>query len=104
WPGGYLLGGLLLVNLIAAHIKRFELRRKKIGIFVVHAGLILMLVGQLFTQIFQVESFMVIPEGGSKNYSESSLASELAVVDTTDPQTDLVVAIPQRLLAHKKEI
>jgi hypothetical protein len=104
WPGGYLLGGLLLVNLIAAHIKRFELKRKKLGIFVVHGGLILLLVGQLFTQLFQVESYMRIEEGEHRNYSESGRASELAVIDVTDPKTDTVVAIPQRLLAHRKEI
>ena len=103
FPGGYLIGGLLLVNLIAAHIKRFELSKKKFGIFLVHAGLILLLVGQLLTQIYQVESFMTIEEGSQKNYSEGH-ASELAVIDVTDPDTDTVVAIPQQLLARRKEI
>jgi hypothetical protein len=51
YPGGYLLGGLLLINLIAAHIKRFELSKKKFGIFIIHAGIILLLVGQLLTQL-----------------------------------------------------
>jgi hypothetical protein len=105
WPGGYLLGGLLLVNLIAAHIKRFEMSKKKIGIFLAHFGLILLLVGQLFTQLFQVESYMRIEEGQSKNYSESGRAAELAVIDkSADPALDTVTAIPQRLLAHKSEI
>src|SRR5688572_25283665 len=35
FPGGYLVGGVLLINLIAAHIRRFELSRKKIGIFII---------------------------------------------------------------------
>ena len=48
WPGGYLLGGVLLINLIAAHVKRFELSRKKFGIFVVHAGLILLQIRHLY--------------------------------------------------------
>ena len=42
FPGGYLIGSVLLVNLIAAHLKRFKFSRKKIGIFFVHAGLILL--------------------------------------------------------------
>ena len=46
-PGGYLLGSLLLVNLIAAHISRFQFTRKKLGIHVAHGGIILLLVGQL---------------------------------------------------------
>ncbi len=104
WPGGFLLGGLLLVNLIAAHIRRFELSRKKIGIFVIHAGLILLLLGQLFTQLYQVESYMTIPEGESRNYSESGRSSELAVIDKSDAQSDFVVAIPEKQLAHHREI
>src|ERR1700749_4088342 len=32
WPGGYLLGVSLLVNLLAAHISRFQLTWKKLGI------------------------------------------------------------------------
>jgi hypothetical protein len=104
WPGGYLLGGLLLVNLIAAHIKRFELSRKKLGIFLAHAGLILLLVGQLFTQLFQVESYMRIEEGESKNFSESGRFAELAVIDKGNPELDTVVAIPQKVLARNTEI
>jgi hypothetical protein len=56
------------------------------------------------TQLFQVESFMAIEEGASKNYSESGRFAELAVVDTTDPKTDFVVAIPQKVLTSGKEV
>ena len=104
YPGGFLIGGVLLINLIAAHIKRFELSRKKAGIFVIHAGLILLLVGQLLTQLYQVESYMAIEEGESKNYSENGRLSELAVKDVTDEETDFVVAIPQQKLAREGEI
>src|ERR1035437_6434445 len=37
-PGGYLIGTLLLVNLVASHIYRFEFTRKKLGIQIAHAG------------------------------------------------------------------
>src|SRR4051812_46930951 len=43
FPGGYLVGSVLLLNLVAAHIKRFSVSKKKIGIFLIHAGLILLL-------------------------------------------------------------
>ena len=102
WPGGYLLGAVLLLNLIAAHIKRFKLTRKKAGIFIVHAGLILMFVGQFATQLLQVESYMAIPTGDSKNYSESQRRHELAIIDVTDPKVDKVVSIPEKLLAKNK--
>ena len=104
WPGGWLLGFMLLANLISAHVKRFSFSKKKIGIFVVHAGLIFMLVGQFLTEVFQTESFMAIPQGGSKNYSESGMKSELAIVDTTDANFDNVVAIPEKVLGTRTEI
>jgi hypothetical protein len=104
WPGGYLIGMVLLLNLIAAHIKRFEFSRKKAGIFIIHAGLILLLVGQLLSQVWQVESYMAIEEGATKNFSESGRSSEIAIIDVTDKETDSVVAIPQSLLKSGKEI
>ena len=98
WPGGYLLGGVLLANLIAAHIKRFKFTAKKSGIFLTHIGLILLLVGQFLTEVYQVESFMRIEEGKAKNYSEDGRGNELAVIDVTDPNQERVVAVPQSSL------
>jgi hypothetical protein len=103
-PGGWLIGLVLLVNLLAAHIKRFQLSRKKIGLILIHAGLILLLGGQFLTEIFQVESQMRIEVGDTKNYSESPRQNELAVIDVTDPDQDRVVAIPESLLAKGGEI
>jgi hypothetical protein len=99
WPGGYLLGAVLLLNLVAAHVTRFKFTKKKIGIFVIHAGLVVMFIGQFATQMLQVESFMAIKNGATKNYSESSRRHELAVIDVTDPKVDKVVAIPEKMLA-----
>ncbi|MGI8966775.1 MAG: cytochrome c biogenesis protein ResB [Limisphaerales bacterium] len=103
-PGGWLLGGLLLINLIAAHIKRFSLARKKIGIFLIHGGLILLLVGQFLTELFQIESNMRIPVGETRNYTEDSRKNELAIIDLTNPERDKVVSIPESLLIKQKEI
>src|SRR4051812_25422859 len=99
FPGGYFLGGLLLINLIAAHIYRFKLEWKKAGIQLTHIGVILLLVGELLTGLFQNESQMRLDEGETKNYSESYRDVELAVLDTTDPKFNEVVAIPQAVLA-----
>ncbi|HEY9842820.1 MAG TPA: hypothetical protein V6D23_20305, partial [Candidatus Obscuribacterales bacterium] len=43
FPGGWTLGSLLLINLLVAHAQRFKLTRQKIGLFVIHSGLILLL-------------------------------------------------------------
>ncbi len=104
FPGGYFIGGLLLINLIAAHVYRFKLTWKKSGIFLTHLGLILLLVGELLTGLFSRESQMRLDEGQTKNYSESSLKNELAIIDTTDANFDEVVAIPEARLASAEPL
>jgi hypothetical protein len=104
FPGGYLIGGVLLVNLLAAHAKRFKFTKSKIGILITHAGIILLLVGQFATDLFQTESHMRLTEGQPLNYSENGRNTELAVVDTSSPDFDEVIAIPGRRLAGTKEV
>lgn len=97
-PGGYLLGSLLLMNLIAAHIKRFQFTTKKIGIQLTHFGIILLLLGQLLTDVFSRESAMRLVEGTSSNYSEDFRENELVLTDVSDPTGDTVVSIPEAKL------
>ncbi len=103
-PGGWLLGGLLLVNLLAAHVKRFQISKKKIGIFLIHGGLIFLLLGQFFTEVFQVESNLRLEEGQTRNYSENARLHEVAIIDVSNPDRDEVVAIPESLIAKTQEI
>jgi hypothetical protein len=103
-PGGYLLGTVLLVNLIAAHATRFQFSRKKIGIILLHFGVILLLIGQLLTSLFARETQMRIDEGQTLGYSEAPRETELAVIDVTDPNFDQVVAIPEKVLARQGTI
>src|SRR5277367_6932728 len=98
-PGGYLIGTMLLLNLVAAHIYRFQLSTKKIGNQLIHGGIILLLLGQLLTDVFSQESSMRLSEGMSRNYSEDFNYNELVLVDTSDPRTDRVVSIPESRLA-----
>lgn len=104
FPGGYLVGGILLINLVAAHFSRFVFSRKKAGIWMVHFGIILLLLGQLLTDMLSRETGLHLREGQAKNYSESSRQTELAVIDATDPELDTVIAIPQRVLARQNEV
>ncbi len=104
FPGGYLVGGLLLANLIAGHIYRFGFVWRKAGIFLTHFGLILLLVGELLSGLWQREFHMRLNEGETKNYAESFRDNELVLIDTTDPKVDTVVAIPEPLLAKHKPI
>ncbi|HYG33879.1 MAG TPA: ResB protein required for cytochrome C biosynthesis, partial [Clostridia bacterium] len=104
FPGGYLVGGLLLINLVASHFKRFRLTPDKAGIWMIHVGVILLLLGQLGTDLLSRESMLHLREGQTKNYSEADRQVELAVVDTTEPDLDKVVAIGQGTLMSQKEI
>jgi len=79
-PGGYLIGTVLLINLVAAHIKRFQLSWMKLGIHVTHAGIILLLVGQLATDLLSRETQIRFAEGETKTYSESGQENELVFI------------------------
>jgi len=103
-PGGYLLGVSLLVNLIAAHVARFKFTARKSGILLAHLGIILLLVGQLITDMLAVESQMRLTEGQAKNYSESTLYSELTILDVTDPKQHKVFTFPEARVAKKGEL
>lgn len=104
FPGGHLIGAVLLVNLIAAHVQRFQWTWRKLGIQLTHVGLIVMLAGGLATDLFSVSSYMRLKEGETKNYSEDSLNMELAVTTQADPATDQVTAIPAKLLAEGRTL
>ena len=98
FPGGHLIGGVLLLNLIAAHLRRFRWSWKTLGIHLTHLGLIIILAGGLFTDLFSVESFMRLGPGETKNYSENSRTMELAVIDESDKELEQVTAIPEARL------
>jgi hypothetical protein len=104
FPGGHLIGGVLLVNLIAAHVRRFRWTLRKLGIQLIHAGLIIMLAGGLLTDLFSVSSYMRLGEGETKNFSEDSARMELAVIDEGGPELDQVTVIPGERLARGGEI
>lgn len=100
FPGGALAGLVLGVNLIAAQLKRLELSWKKAGIWIVHAGLILLVVGEFITGMYQVDMQLAIEEGQTVDFIESPREMELAVIDTTDPGHDDVYSVPESRLAR----
>lgn len=104
FPGGYLIGGFLLINLIAAHIYRFKLTWRKTGIQLAHAGVILLLCGELISGLLQKDSTMQLIEGETMKYSESFREHELVLIDQSNADYDEVVAIPEAVLAEKTSI
>ncbi len=98
FPGGFVIGGLLLVNLLAAHAVRFKLSWKRTGVLVIHAGLILLLVGEAVTAFYAHEANMTIDQGGYANYTENLRRFELAVIDGSDAVQDQVTVIPSAMM------
>lgn len=98
--GGYTIGGLMIVNLLAAHTVRFKLTWKRAGIVITHLGLILLILGEVLTGVFSVEWQMQINEGQSSNFAVDIREAELAIVDQTPEYHDAVVVVPQSVLAQ----
>lgn len=104
FPGGYLIGGFLMVNLIASHVYRFRFTWKKAGIQLTHFGLIVLLLGELITGILQEDFSLRLEEGETRNYSESFRRNEVVLIDKSDPDFDSVVAIPEAHIADSDPI
>jgi cytochrome c biogenesis factor len=98
-PGGYLLGVLLLVNLVSTHIYRFEFSFKKTGIQLAHAGIIVLLVGQLSTDLLSRELQMRFTEGETRSYSDSATEYELIFANGNE-----VTAISEKILKPGAEL
>ncbi len=105
FPGGYLIGGLLLVNLLCAHIAKLKLSWRKTGILLTHAGVVLMIVGQVFTDLLSTESNLSFFEGETKAYSEHVDRQELVFAkDVPGTDRESVVSIPASMLKDGAEI
>lgn len=100
FPGGLSIAALMIVNLLAAHAIRFKATRKRLGVLVLHAGLIVLLAGEFVTGFFADEGLMSIDEGARSSIVEDVREVELAVIDPNDPDRDRVWTIPGGMLAR----
>lgn len=83
-PGGYLLAGLLLINLVCAHFRYFVAKWSKVGIVLIHVGVMLLIVSGVATSFFQEESQMELIKDEEKRYSQSMRENEFVLIDVTD--------------------
>jgi hypothetical protein len=93
-PAGYFVGPLLLVNLFCAHFRYYRHGWRKVGIALIHGGLVILLLGQFVAQVAQEDYFLWLTEGESNNYLESFHDDELVIIDKSDPEFDRVVSWP----------
>jgi hypothetical protein len=99
YPGGWTIGALLMINLLAAHAVRFKLSWKRSGILILHAGIVLMMIGEFITGVFAIEGRMVIVEGYASDHIDSDRKTELAIVERLSPTDDDEFVVPASLLA-----
>ncbi len=99
FPGGKLIGGLMFLNLIAAHAVRFKLSWKRAGVTIAHSGLLLLFVGEAITRECQIEQRMTIAEGKSVNFTEDARAVELAFTTPEADGTQRMTVIPGTVIA-----
>ena len=93
-PGGHLLGALLVINLLAAHITRFRRSWAKLGIHLIHLGLFVLILGQFAADFVSTESRMTLDTGQTRDWSESPREAELVFLSdnsesVTVPGADL---------------
>src|SRR5262249_12998933 len=76
----------MLLNMTLAYFVRYNhFTWKRTGVYILHSGLVVMMLSELFTGLYAVEGMMVIPEGSSSNVVVQIRYAELAV---TSPSAD----------------
>ncbi len=102
YPGGWLIGGVMTLNMTLAYFVRYNhFTWKRTGVYVLHSGLVVMMLSELFTGLYAVEGLMAIDEGSSSNVIVQNRYSELAIsspsVDNPTKYLDEVVIPASRL-------
>ncbi len=98
FPGGWTIGGVLLINLIAAFIVRLQWRRDRIGLLISHLGIITMLCGEIVTGVYADEGHMSIDEGSWSGHTEDIRHAELVFVDRSGADKDVNIVVPEHLI------
>ena len=97
FPSGLSIGIVLFINLLVAHFTRFVWKPKKVGLWLLHFGLLLLIFGSAMTKFFAEESQIILKEQTSKNYTEHQRKMELVFIEKSGAD-DKVTVIPSSLL------
>ncbi len=83
--------------------KRLVGSGKKIGVDFIHFGIVVLLIGQLATDMLAEESFMAMREGDTARYSQNGMGTELVIASDIegDTKNENIVAIPEGLMVKK---
>lgn len=103
-PGGFLIGILMTINLIAAHKTKLVFNRQKIGIWLIHFGVILLLLGAGLTHLMAIETQLKFKEGESVNYTYYTREVELVVIQNLKNGKDHVISFSQDQLLNQNTL
>ena len=96
-PGGRMAMGLILLSLVlkTMHSLPFLKTKKQFSSFVMHLGVILLLIGGFITGLFSQEGYMVLAEGDKSSVVQDYHKVELGIDINLPkkPQTTLVLII-----------
>jgi ABC-type transport system involved in cytochrome c biogenesis permease subunit len=88
---GTIAGGILLWGSVLVFQKRG-------GVVLLHQGLLLLMLNELIVARYAVEYQMRLIEGETKNYLSDMRATELALIDRSNPEVDTHTVIPGVIL------
>ena len=101
FPGGQLVIWLLGINLFsAALLQKYAFRWKKIGILLIHYGLLLLLVGAFTSYFFSKESFLPLYENGFANVSQDYKHFEVALWEEKQEQEKQNLLVRKKVWSH----
>lgn len=89
-------GGVGLILLVGCLL----VFKKRAGVVLLHAGIGLMMFGELLVGLTAVEGQLQMQEGETVNFVQDIRTVELAVVDHSNEKVDRVTVIPKGLLQH----
>ena len=99
-PGGRLTMLIMFLNMTSLLFRHTLWQMKKVGIIIVHLGALLLLIGGGITAWFSFEGNMVLDEGSQSNFIVNSQQSELAFINTSQPNYDDIISLPEKILTN----
>ena len=102
-PGGWLCITVIFINILFFILKPNLWSYKKIGLLILHFGILILLGGAGLTAWFSEEGSLVIDEGKTSNFFVDINDRELAIINTSDSLYNSVTTFNQKLF-NKKSI
>ncbi len=104
FPAGGIVGLVLLLNVLGSMALQLRRDKSKTGIWLIHSGLVVLVLGEFVTGTFAIESQLAVEEGQSMNFSVSTRLNELAIFDRSDQKLETVYSLKTKTLRKNKEI